>query len=55
MATNLKIHPDVDAVIKPIVYDMTRSDIAQLTNPRIGANNEPEYVKEVKEQCVHIS
>lgn len=54
MANNLKIHPDVDAVIKPIVYDMTRIEITQRTNPIIGTNNEPDYVKEIKKQCVHI-
>lgn len=54
MATNLKIHPTVDAVIKPIVYDMTRIDITQRTNPVIGTNNEPEFVREMKKQCVHI-
>lgn len=50
----LKIHPSVDAVIKPIVYDMTRIDIAQKTNPIIGSQNEPDYIKEAKKRCVHI-
>ncbi len=54
MASNLKIHPQVDAVIKPIVYDMTRIYIAQKTNPIIGTHNEPDYVKEMKRRCVHI-
>ena len=52
--TNLKINPAVDAVIKPIVYDMTRIDIAQRTNPIIGTHNEPDYIKETKKRCVHI-
>ena len=56
MANNLntKIHPSVDAVIKPIVYDMTRINLAQKANPIIGNNNEPDYVKETKRRCVHI-
>jgi hypothetical protein len=54
MATNLKIHPNVDRVIKPIINDMSRIDIAQRTNPIIGAHNEPDYVKEIKKQCVHV-
>ena len=55
MATsNLKIHPSVDAIIKPIVYEMTRIDIAQKTNPIIGSQNEPDYIKETKKKCVHI-
>lgn len=52
--SSLKIHPQVDAVIKPIVYEMTRINIAQKTNPIIGSHNEPEYVKETKKKCVHI-
>ena len=51
---NLKIHPSVDAIIKPIVYDMTKIDISQKTNPIIGKNNEPDFVKEIKKRCVHI-
>lgn len=54
MAINLKIHPHVDAVIKPIVYDMTRIEVAQRTNPIIGTHNEADYIKELKKQCVHI-
>ena len=55
MAQNsLKIHPSVDAIIKPIVYDMTKIDISQKTNPIIGKNNEPDYIKEIKKRCVHI-
>lgn len=51
----LKIHPAVDALIKPIISEMTRIDIAQQTNPIIGSHNEPEYVKEMKKSCVHIT
>lgn len=51
----IKIHPSVEAAIKPIVYDMTRIDIAQMTNPVIGAHNESEMVKELKKSCVHIT
>jgi len=51
---NSKIHPSVDAVIKPIVYEMTRIDVAQKTNPILGSNNEPDYIKEAKKRCVHI-
>lgn len=51
----LKIHPSVDAVIKPIVYDMTKIDITQQNNPALGAHNEPDYVKEAKKSCVHIT
>lgn len=54
MASNLKIHPAVDAEIKDIVREMTRIDIAQRTNPIISKNNEPDAVKEMKKQCVHI-
>ena len=54
MANNLKIHPEVDAVIKPIVYDMTKIHIAQQTNPIIGVHNEPDSIKEMKKKCVHI-
>lgn len=54
MTNNLKIHPSVDAVIKPIVYEMTRVEIAQRTNPIIGSQNEPDYIKEIKKKCVHI-
>jgi hypothetical protein len=51
---NLRIHPSVDAIIKPIIYDMTKIDISQKTNPIIGKNNEPDYIKEMKKRCVHI-
>lgn len=54
MSANLKIHPAVGAEIKDIVTEMTRIDIAQRTNPMIGKNNEPDYVKEAKKRCVHI-
>jgi len=51
----LRIHPSVDAVIKPIIYEMTKIDIAQTTDPIIGSSrNEPEQVKEIKKRCVHI-
>lgn len=52
---SMKIHPSVDAIIKPIIAEMTKIDIAQQTNPIIGAHNEPEYVKEAKKACVHIT
>ena len=50
----LKIKPAVDAVIKPIINEMTHIDVAQKTNPIIGTQNEPDYVKEAKKRCVHI-
>lgn len=50
-----KIHPSVDALIRPIVYEMSKIDIAQQTNPIIGSHNEPEYIKEMKKGCVHIT
>ena len=52
---SLKIHPSVDALIKPIIYDMTKIDIAQQTNPIIGTHNEPVGVKQRKKSCVHIT
>lgn len=52
--TKLNIHPQVDAIIKPIVYEMTKIRITQKTNPLLNQNNEPDYVKEAKKQCVHI-
>lgn len=52
---SMKIHPSVDALIKPIVYEMTKIDIAQQTNPIIGSHNEPDYIKEAKKSCVHIT
>lgn len=51
----MKIHPSVDALIKPIIYEMTRIDIAQQTNPLLGTQNEPEAIKEKKKECVHIT
>lgn len=50
----LKIHPSVDALIKPIVYEITKIHIAQKTNPSIGSHNEPEAVKLKKRDCVHV-
>ena len=50
----MKIHPSVDAVIKPIVYELTKINIAQQTNPGIGVHNEPQSVKDKKKECVHI-
>ncbi len=52
---SIKIHQSVEATVKPIIYDMTRIDIAQMTNPVIGCHNEPESVKEIKKSCVHIT
>lgn len=53
--SSLKIHPSVDAVIKPIIYEMTKIDIAQQTDPILGnPRNEPEAMKDLKKQCVHI-
>lgn len=55
MAQNsLRIHPSVDAIVKPIIYEMTKIDIAQKTNPIVSKTNEPEFVKEMKKACVHI-
>lgn len=49
-----KIHPSVDALIRPIVYEMSKIDIAQQTNQLLD-HNEPEYIKEMKKGCVHIT
>ena len=54
MASNLNIHPEVEAVIKPIIYNMGRIYYAQQTNPILGPHNEPEEVKKWKRMCVHI-
>ena len=55
MAQNrLEINPSVDAIVKPIIYEMTKIDITQKTNPIIGKQNEPEYIKEIKKRCVHV-
>lgn len=51
----LKIHPSVDALVKPIIATMTKIDIAQQSNPIVGSNNEPDYIKEAKKSCVHIT
>lgn len=52
---SLKIHPSVDALIKPIIETMTKIDIAQQSNPLVGSHNEPDYIKEAKKSCVHIT
>lgn len=55
MAQNrLEIHPSVDAIIKPIIYEMTKIDITQRTNALISSQNEPDWIKETKKRCVHI-
>lgn len=53
--SSLKIHPSVDAVIKPIIYEMTRIDVAQQTDPILSnSRNEPEQIRDIKKKCVHI-
>lgn len=55
MAQNkLEINPSVDAIVKPIIFEMTKIDITQKTNPIIGKQNEPDYIKEIKKRCVHV-
>ena len=55
MAQNgLKMNPAVDAIIHPIINEMTKIDTAQKSNPILGSHNEPDYVKEIKKKCVHI-
>lgn len=55
MNTNIsKVHPQVDAVIRPIIEDMTRIDKVQKMNPIFGPHNEPENIKELKKSCVHM-
>lgn len=51
-----KVHPDVNQLIQPIVYDMTRIKLmqSQQMNRVVGKNNEPEDVKLRKRSCVHI-
>lgn len=50
----IKLDPAVATLVKPIIENMTKIDIAQRTNPIIGSNNEPEWIKEEKKGCVHI-
>lgn len=52
--TSNKIHPSVDALIKPIVHEMTKIYLTEKQNPVIGQHNEPPYIKEMKKACVHI-
>jgi hypothetical protein len=52
-----KVNPDVNNLISPIVYDMTRIKLAQDQQKRMGVynkNNEPDDVKIAKRRCVHI-
>ena len=52
-----KIHPDVNNLIQPIVYDMTKIKLMQSQQMRRvagGKNNEPEEIKIRKRSCVHI-
>jgi len=53
-STTLRIHPEVESLIKPIISDMTRINYTQKTNPLVGPHNEPEAFKEIKKTCVHI-
>lgn len=49
-----KLNPSVDAIVRPIIHDMTQIKVAQATNPLISKNNEPENVKQYKKKCVHM-
>lgn len=49
-----KLNPSVDAIVRPIIHDMTQIKIAQATNPLISKNNEPENIKQYKKKCVHV-
>lgn len=51
----IQIHPDVDNLIRPIIEKMTEIDIAQKSNPIINTRTEPEYIKEMKKKCVHVT
>lgn len=50
-----KVSPEVDRIIKPIIFEMTNIDIAHQQNPMINPNNEPENIKRMKRRCVHIT
>lgn len=52
--STMKIHPSVEAVINPIINDITRINLIERTNPAIGPHNEPQAHKEIKRACVHI-
>lgn len=54
--SQLRIHPSVDAVIKPIIQEMTRIWRAKQYDPNmIGVTkNENEFIKEKKKECVHL-
>ena len=52
---NKKIHPSVEALVKPIIHEMTKIDLTQQYNPMIGAHNENEFTRERKKECVHIT
>lgn len=49
-----KLNQSVDAIVRPIIHDMTQIKVAQATNPLVSRGNEPEYVKQYKRKCVHI-
>ena len=40
-----KLNPSVNALIQPIIHDMTQIKVAQATNPLISKSNEPEHIK----------
>lgn len=49
------ISPEVEQVIKPIIYQMTQIDIVQEQNPAVNPNNEPPEIRRLKRDCVHIT
>lgn len=52
---NNKIHPDVNQLIQPIVFNMTKIKLSQAQQARIyGRSNEPDDIKLQKRSCVHI-
>lgn len=50
-----KIAPDTLELIKGIIDEMTKIDLARQQNPSYSTQNEPERVKEMKKKCVHIT
>ena len=55
MAGMLKCHPNVDAVIRPIMEGMTELDIRTKMNPIAAVQNENDQIKKFKRQCVHFT